>query len=332
VAFLREKDYLKQIAKPHLEQILAQAEGVSGDADIRLMAEVTAIARAKEKLSNRFKVNKIFTDLLTFDITANYKWGDRLDFTAPVFDPTIVYSASTLLVYNIGTLAVPVNKVFQKNSTTASYVAGALPTNNTFFDLRGDESIYYLTPPSDWDEDVSYPPSTGIVTYKHEYYIRTANTSGYNITGQPHSDNNNLSIYSMWGDVGVINFNPQISIDPYGNNATPENTQYWTKILDFTPYFIVGIWPSDNTKWTKGDNRSLTLVKAVIDLALYVLHGVINPNQVPQLRDVRYKEAEQWLDDCATGNIVPDLPTFTEDPQKGISMRFGSNPPTTHSY
>jgi hypothetical protein len=332
VAFLREKDYFKQIAQGHLEEILEQAEGISGDADIRLMAEVTAIARAKEKLTQRYKVNKIFTDLLTFDISTNYKWGDRIDFTAPLFDATTIYSSGTILVYNSGTVAQPINKIYQKNSNVTSYVAGTLPIDLSYFDLRGDENIYYLTAPSDWDEDVNYPATTGLCTYKHEYYVRTANTSGYNITGQPHNDPGTQPIYSMWADIGVSNYIPLVNPSPYGNNTTPENTQFWTKILDFTPYFIVGVWPVDNIKWTKGDNRSLTLVKAIIDLALYVVHGVINPNQVPKLRYDRYKEAEQWLDDCGNGNITPDLPTFTEDFQKGFAIRFGSNPPTTHSY
>jgi hypothetical protein len=330
VAYLREKDYFNQFAQSQLEQLLKQARQIQGDPEVRLAAEVAAIERVKERLRQRFKVDKVFSDLQTFNISSNYKWNDRIDFTAPLFDATKVYSTGETVLYNIGTASMPNNKVYLKNSTPAT--AGTLPTDTAYFSYVGDEAIYYLNPPPQWDEDVTYTANTGKCTYKHEYYLRTSETGGYSVTGQ--NPTAQISIYDQWADVGFVNTaypNNNINNAPYGNITTPENTQYWTKILDFTPYLVSGVWPNDSTVWTKGDNRSMTLVETVVSLSLYLLHGMC-PRSIPPLIDVRYKNAEQWLIDAAKGDIMPDLPTYTEDPQKGFSIRFGSNPQTFHSY
>jgi phage gp36-like protein len=328
VAYLREKDYLNQFAQAQLEQLLKQARQIQGDPEVRLAAEVASIERVKDRLRQRYKVDKTFTDLQTFNINTSYKWNDRIDFTADPFDATKTYSTGETVLYNVGSASMPSNKVYLKNSTAAT--AGTLPTNTTYFTWVGDESIYYITPPAQWDEDVAYPVNTGTCTYKHEYYLRTAES--YTVTGQGQS--NQISIYDQWADVGFVNTaypTNASNIAPYGNLTTPENIQYWTKILDFTPYLVSGSWPSDSSKWTKGDNRSYTLIETVVSLSLYLLHGMC-ARQIPPLIEVRYKNAEQWLVDAAKGEISPDLPTFTEDHQKGFSIRFGSNPQTFHSY
>lgn len=333
MAFLREKDYYSIIAQDDLEQILEQARTISGDVGVRQQAEVTSIARIKECLIQRFKVNKIFNDLLTFNITSSYIWNNVVDFTAPAFDPTIVYTSQTV-VYNTGTIAAPINQVFLKNAETSGYVAGILPTNLTYFSYVGDESLYFITPPADWDEDTVYPPTTSIVTYQYDYYIRTADVNGYGASAGPDAASG-INIYEQWGDIGFPFWqqnNQGKSTDLYGAGTDPSNSTYWTKILDFTPYLVTGTWPNDSTKWTKGDARPASLVKIMVDLTLYLLHSIVTPNQVPRIRDDRYKAAEEWLKDAGKGNITPDLPWYTEDKQKGFSLRFGNSESQRYSY
>lgn len=326
MAFLRVQDYYIRIAKQHLDQILAQAQGLTGDPEVRQGSEITAIAYIRGQLTQRFKVDKIFTDLLLFSIGASYKWGDLIDFTAPVYNALNVYVLNDTVLYTDG-------NIYYRNSTTAGYTAGVLPTNGSFFVFAGTPSLYYVTPPPTFDEDVTYTAGQYVV-YNYEYYKRTTDTNGYKVDGRRDSQANTL--YNQWADIGFpqayTNVPTSNVVDPYGNAMTPENPQYWTKIIDFSNNLITGVWPSDSTKWTHGDNRNQLIIKAVIDLALVEVHGVINPNQIPSLRGDRAKQTIDWLKECAKGEYTLEVPFYTEDSNRGYPMRFGSNPQTSHSY
>jgi hypothetical protein len=61
------------------------------------------------------------------------------------------------------------------------------------------------------------------------------------------------------------------------------------------------------------------------------LHARIQPNNVPELRKIRYDgngdlekahSAIRWLRDCGSGHINADLPNI--DPQQGMSIRWGN--------
>lgn len=328
MAFIRQQDYYVRISQMHLNQVLLQAQGIVGDPQVLSGAERTAITYIRGVLTQRFKVDKIFTDLLLFSPTTLYKWGDLIEFTADKYDATLIYMTGNMLLYTDG-------NVYVRNDTLAGYTLGVPPTNATFFTFIGPEALYYVTPPPTFDEDVTYEASTGTCVYNYEYYVRTANTDGYLVDG--YRDTQQGGLYTQWADIGffpsiVDTSLPNNGSDPYGNRMTPENRKYWTKIIDFTPYQFNGVWPNDTSKWTQGDNRNQFIIKAVVDLALLEVHGVINPNQVPKLRWDRAQEQKDWLKDCAAGNYTLECPFYTEDNQRGFAMRSGSNPPTTHSY
>lgn len=328
MAFIKVDDYYIRIAAIHLNQILKQAEQLTGDPTVRHGAELSAIAYIRGKLTQRFKVDKIFTDLLLFSATAPYKWGDLIDLEAAAFDAAVVYASNQYTLYTDG-------NIYYKNATTGGYTAGTLPTNTTYFTKIGIPGLYYVTPPPTFDEDIAYTPNQFCV-YNYEYYVRTSNTSGYKVDG--YRSNKQSSLFNEWADVPFVGAtiygtaDNYTGSDPYGNLMTPQNQQYWTKIIDFTPYQITGVWPSDTSKWKFGDNRNQLIVKAVIDIALYEVHGVINPNQIPTLRIVRYTEAREWLKECADGTFTLEAPFYTEDKNRGMAMRSGSNPATGHSY
>lgn len=328
MAFIRVQDYYIRISAANLNQILGQAQQITGDTEVRYGSELTAIAYARGKLTQRFKVDKIFTDIMMFSAAAPYKWGDLIDLEAAAYSNIIVYNANEFILYTDG-------NIYYKNSETSGYAAGILPIDDAYFTLVGAPSLYYVTPPPTFDEDTFYTPGQFTV-YNYEYYVRTANTDGYKVDG--YRENQQSSLFDEWADVpfvgGTIFGSPYANpgADVYGNLMTPQNQQYWKKIIDFTPYQITGVWPSDATKWTHGDNRNQLIVKAVIDMALLEVHGVINPNQVPALRWNRDKEAKDWLSMCADGTFVLECPFYTEDKNRGMAMRSGSNPATGHSY
>lgn len=95
-------------------------------------------------------------------------------------------------------------------------------------------------------------------------------------------------------------------------------------------YSITATFPTDDTKWTEGDNRNQQIILYLLDITLYHLHSRINPRNIPDLRKERYDGnsphqtggAIGWLKKVASGDINADLPQI--QPQQGMAIRWGS--------
>lgn len=83
--------------------------------------------------------------------------------------------------------------------------------------------------------------------------------------------------------------------------------------------------------FTKGDNRSRLVKKTLINLAIFELHKLINPRNIPDLRGEAKDDAMTILKDIKKGTISPDLPIFFDE-NKGQSITYGSNPKLRHQY
>lgn len=55
-------------------------------------------------------------------------------------------------------------------------------------------------------------------------------------------------------------------------------------------------------------SRNSLIVMYMVDIAVYHLHANITPNDVPQIRQVRYDNAMAWLKKVADGKLSPNLP------------------------
>lgn len=84
--------------------------------------------------------------------------------------------------------------------------------------------------------------------------------------------------------------------------------------------------------------RNALVVMYLVDITLYHLHANISPENVPELRFVRYNAAKDWLKDVAKGNLSPNLPELSdpalgdpEDPDS-IFLQMGSNEKTSERY
>jgi phage gp36-like protein len=76
---------------------------------------------------------------------------------------------------------------------------------------------------------------------------------------------------------------------------------------------------------TVGTARNPLLCMLVIDILLYHLHSRLNPNQVPDIRKVRYDEAKKMLEDVAEGKLSLALPTRLDENEKPTSkLKWGS--------
>lgn len=84
-----------------------------------------------------------------------------------------------------------------------------------------------------------------------------------------------------------------------------------------------------------GNARNALLVMYFVDVVLYHIHARINPQRTPDLRDVRYERAIDWLRDVTKGLITPDLPTLpTEEGStaNNTAILYGSKPKRNNDY
>ena len=84
-------------------------------------------------------------------------------------------------------------------------------------------------------------------------------------------------------------------------------------------------------------NRSKLIVLYMIDITLYHLHSNITPDNIPEIRYIRYNRAIEWLKKVADAKISPNLPEYAdlENPfENGGSQFFfgGSNEKVTERY
>lgn len=101
---------------------------------------------------------------------------------------------------------------------------------------------------------------------------------------------------------------------------------------------IIGFIPIDQ-EWdvvpsnffVKGDNRSRFIRKILVNLAIFELHKLINPRNIPDLRGEAKDDAMGLLRDIKKGTITPELPIFFEE-NKGQNITFNSNPKLRHQY
>lgn len=86
------------------------------------------------------------------------------------------------------------------------------------------------------------------------------------------------------------------------------------------------------------DDRKKIIVMYTVDIALYHLHSNITPDNIPEIRYLRYNRAIEWLKKVADGKLSPDLPLIetTEDDEfpNGGSQTFygGSNDKYSERY
>lgn len=288
MSFLRAKDYYEFISEANLNQILEVSQGIEGDPDVLGRSETKSITRAKEYLRSRYKTERIFTDFLTFDLATEFTYGDRIDWTADSW-VSGVYSEGDRVSY--------LGRVYEKNATTAGYVAGTLPTDATFFTNLGEEAIYYIAFPQEFDIDALYVENE-LIYYSHEVYKKNAISAGY--------------------VQGVL----------------PTETNYFTRVRTTeyaTELTVTGVYPTD-TAWTQGDNRNQTIVECIANMTLNKIHSIINPRNIPQLRTKNYTMAIEILKEFQKGEVQADLPDKQETSQEGYSIRMNSNAPSEHGY
>ncbi len=97
-----------------------------------------------------------------------------------------------------------------------------------------------------------------------------------------------------------------------------------------TAYSVTGFLPSNTTYFEAKDTRNPQFVMYMVDMVLFHLDTRLNPNQIPELRAMRYENAIAWLKSINTGKITLNLPVPT--PESGNSIVWGSDPKLNLEY
>jgi len=81
-----------------------------------------------------------------------------------------------------------------------------------------------------------------------------------------------------------------------------------------------------------GNNRNKVILQYALDIAIYRLHIIHNPQKMPESRVVLYEQALEWLKQVSKGYInPPDLPVLSPQTIHG-QLLYGSNPKRNNHF
>ncbi len=294
MAYLRLRDYSKQIQDSLLSQVLGN------DDSIRLLTEGAALAEAKAYLVQKYVLSTEFTDTDPYSATQVYQAGDRVELNFPAFSATATYALGSLVVNN--------SQAYYC-SAAVSAPAAFNPANWTLLGNLYD--IYYAQLPQPlFNLNACYLPGDQVFWNNKVYTC---------VLPSVLPDHDEALQYAKTYNIPPPNVFPD---DPV-NGAT-----YWgTGTVYSVP---AGTLTTNTTYWTFGDNRNQSLVQVVTDISLYHLHSRIAPVNIPELRAARYRAAIDLLKMASEGDITFDLTLL--QPRQGARIRFGSNIKNSNSY
>lgn len=371
MSFLRLRDYFTEIKEQDLVVILKQLDQTTSftPTKVREENEENTIEIVEAMIRHRYDVRKIFKPIIPFTLAETFQINDLTEYSEPAYDATITYTSGDRRSFSQTTNNVLLDDIFAANidigtpeafnpskwdkvtenfslyfalqPTTGNLpdTAFAFSENNftgnheliqgwdktrTIFLKRVESTIKIYYSSTERDNDTN---SIGIASFNpDELDNNNLHNHGHN---HPHHRQNHISGHrGPRFDPSIKEFPTNIPIQ-FGNDA--ENSLSG----DLS---IIGFIPKDTT-WdvepsnffTKGDNRSRLMKKIVVNLALFELHALISPRNIPDLRGERKDDSMKLLGKIESGKITPDLPIFFDEEQ-GQSVTFSSNRKLRHQY
>jgi phage gp36-like protein len=77
--------------------------------------------------------------------------------------------------------------------------------------------------------------------------------------------------------------------------------------------YLGGRYDMDKVFDKEGDDRDAYIVMITIDIAIYHIYSKKAPRKIPEYRDIRYRDALNWLTDVGTGEMPTDLPPLEDE-------------------
>ena len=332
MSFLRARDYLPQIQPSILNQL------TKGDLLVQADAEENAQEEISSYLRQRFDITTAFANTVVFDPDVAYNAGQLVELNYATWINQD-YKKGALVSYTDGNAYLCVNNTVNND----------LPTvENCWTKVGVNYGLYYI--PNPYPEfDINRNYSIGeIVYWKNNVYKCLIPSSVYNQSARIQfqtqqnvpllnvfpDDAVNGSVY--WGNgiayqiASLLPLQQPVVAWDSGTNypvngLVSYNNQSWQSLKpnnkDNTPGADIINWQP--VSWVYRDNRDRSLVKNMVDIALYTLHSNIAPQNIPALRQRRYDKALEWCMAVAKGSITPDLPLL--QPTQGDRIRIGGN-------
>lgn len=282
----------------------------------RVAAEQWAISMVRGKLTQKYDVNKEFTDTLPYNPTQIYNSRDRVIINYPAWVALTAYLLNACIIYNgIGYVCTTANNDATFNSSHWS-------------SLGAQYAIYYASYPSTCTYQTQANPATLANPYAPEFSIIDISKGGeqrlyalgdivywkgytYACTFATQCiQGSDLIQYISYQDIPFFNIFPD---DTINNNAS----QFWGSK---TAYIIPsGTLPTNTTYWTLGDNRTPEIVECVKDLTIWKLMALVNFHN--QSWQDRYEGALRQLQMYANGTATLLMPIIVVP--RGTRIRYG---------
>lgn len=370
MGFLRKTDYFTEIREADLDVILKQISQSTAftPTKVREDNEQNTQEVVEAMIRHRYDVRKIFKDILDFDLSDTFQINDLVEYSETAYDTTLTYAEDDRVSFEQDISSVLNDDIFNANQAIAT---GETPaTDPTKWDkITENFSLYFVLQPTTGNlPDTAFSFTDNNFTGNHELikgwdktktiFLKRIKSSIKIYYTSDNRDNDTDSI-------GVVNFDPSV-LDEFEHNFHHHHQRQDHLKGHHRPLFdpaiktfptnipvlfgtdtenslsgdlsIIGFIPKD-TEWdvvpanyfTKGDNRSRFIRKILVNLAIFELHKLINPRNIPDLRGEAKDDAMSLLQDIKKGTISPDLPIFFDE-NRGQNITFDSNLKLRHQY
>lgn len=338
MSYLIKRDYFASITEKDLDTLLEQVaesqENPQTPDKVRAENELNVQDMVKTMITQRYDTDSIFRDVLAFNLTTAFQVGDVVQYTETAYDNNTTYILGALVSHKYlkdqGAGQVQADDIFE--NTTA--VTSAEDFDISKWLLKTENGSIYTT----------VQKSTANALLPEFSYTANAFTGNHDlILGWEKGDDIfferdglQVKLYFSSADrtagvdsVGIVDFDPVAKIFP--DNRPIERGDDIENTVSGDLSFI-GVVP-DTTTWSvvgsrffiKEDDRNRTLRYIIIQLAIFELHKLINPRNIPDLRLEAKDDAMRLLNKISKGEVTADLPIYFDD-QRGQNITFNSVP------
>jgi hypothetical protein len=335
MSFLLLSDYYNIIRQDKLDVILKNNDTIRQD------KEKDVEEMVKNYIRHRYDVDKIFIDVLEYSNSTKYFAGDVLSYSEPTYDLAATYIAGDRVSYSIT----------DANNVTLTYIyenlvgsTGIAPDDDdvTWQQIVLNETLYTNVVPS-----IGNLPTSALGYSTNDYTDRHKNILGWDRltygTIYFKREDTVIKIYISSADrsagineVGYITYDPLPSALP----SSRPILQGQNNDVKFSGYLTIKNFIDDAQEWDvtatgyfeQKDSRSRIIKHYCISIAVYELHKLINPRNIPEVRIVSRDEAIEDLKMIQRGVLTPDLPTYETEPERGQEISYGNTSSDSYYY
>lgn len=290
--YLIFSDYKKQIQTDNLNQV------IGNDLSVLHTSELQAIEEAYGYLAQKYDTSQEFTSTDVWVQNVAYKAGARVYLDASAYSATATYNVGALVLY-----AGNIYRCITQISTPEAWNAAK------WADLGDQYDLFYAKYPKPVFDYMTLYKAGDQVFWKDKTYTCQRASINY-------GDNIQFRVIENIPWPNIFPDDPLNGVTFWGTGAAYE--------------VPAGTLITDASKWAAGDNRTQSVLMAIIDICLYHVHSRIAPRNIPDLRRDRYMNAVDMLRAFARGEMTAKLPLI--QPKQGARIRYGGAIKNINSY